>query len=66
MFAKVDLLRFSAWATKTLAQGQQPDIKIFLKEQGAITFAEVRPYFGFLKGWVEVPKGSYIKLNLKP
>ena len=65
MFAKVDLLSFSAWAVKTLAQGQKPDVKEYLKEEGAFTFGETRPLFGLAQGWVEVPQGSCIKLNLK-
>ena len=64
MYAKVDVFRFSAWVTKTLAQGQRPDVKVYLKEEGALTFAESRPYFGFVKGWVEVPSGSCIVLKL--
>lgn len=52
MFAKVDLLSFSAWAVKTLAQGQRPDVKEYLKGEGAFTFGETRPLFGLAKGWV--------------
>ena len=65
MFAKVDIISFSAWAANTLAQGQIPTVKEYLKEEGALTFGESRPLFGLAKGWVEVPPGSCIKLNLK-
>ncbi len=64
MYAKINLLRYSAWATKTLAEGRLPDLKVFLREEGAITFDESRPLFGLAKGWVEVPPGSCIRLNL--
>lgn len=65
MFAKVDFLRFSAWVVQTLAQGQKPDVKEYLKEEGATSFGDSRPMFGLAQGWVEVPQGSCIKLNLK-
>jgi hypothetical protein len=64
MYAKINLLRYSAWATKSLAEGQRPDLKVFLKEEGAITFGETRPLFGLARGWVEVPQGSCILLKL--
>lgn len=65
MYAKVDCFCFSAWVAKTLAKGQRPDVKVYLKEEGVLTFNENRPIFGFLKGWVEVPPGSCITLHLK-
>lgn len=64
MYAKIDLLRYSAWAMKSLSEGQRPNVKVYLKEEGAITFGESRPLFGLAKGWVEVPQGSCICLNL--
>jgi len=65
MYAKVDVVRFSSWAASTISQGYKPDVKVYLKEVGAITFNETRPMFGLAMGWVEVPQGSCIKINLK-
>jgi len=64
MYAKIHLSSFSAFAFKALANKQTPDMREYLKTVGAITFAESRPMFGLALGWVDVPEGSCIRLQL--
>lgn len=54
------------WGLERMRNGKDADLKIFLREIGASKFQTQTPSFLTMlwQGWVEVPQGSCVKLNL--
>lgn len=54
------------WGIERIRDGKDADLKQFLREVGVSKFQTRAPSFFMMlwQGWMEVPEGSCVKLNL--
>lgn len=66
LYAKVNTVDYTAWLVKSFWDTSSPDtLSKYLREVGAQAFTYEHPsFFGRLRGWMEVPEGVCVKINL--
>ena len=65
LYVKVNTVDYSAWLVQSYWGNNEDGIKDFLRENGVEAFTFKHPsFFGRLQGWMEVPQGSCVKVNL--
>jgi hypothetical protein len=66
LYAKVNTVDYTAWLVKSFWNTSSDDsLRMYLREVGANAFTYQHPsFFGRLQGWMEVPEGMCVKINL--
>jgi hypothetical protein len=66
LYAKVNTVDYTTWLVKSFWRGSSDDsLRAYLRDVGVEAFTYEHPSFlGRLSGWMEVPEGVCLKLNL--
>ncbi len=65
LYAKINLMDYSVYVAKSFWDSPSDPLKAYLREVGAEKFTFENPsFFGRILGWVEVPGGTCLKINL--
>ena len=66
LYVKVNTVDYTAWLVKSFWDSTNPDsMRMYLRDVGADAFTFAHPsFFGRLQGWMEVPEGVCVKINL--
>ena len=65
LFAKINLVDYTRFMARTFWSGSEDPLREFLRTEGAEAFSYEHPgFFGRVQGWIEVPEGACVVLNL--
>jgi hypothetical protein len=66
LYVKVNTVDYTAWLVKSYWGSSNHDsLRVYLRDVGVDAFTYEHPsFFGRLQGWMEVPEGVCVKINL--
>lgn len=65
LYAKINLMDYSVYVARSFWESPSDPLKAYLRDVGAEAFTFENPsFFGRILGWVEVPGGTCVKINL--
>jgi hypothetical protein len=66
LYVKVNTVDYTAWLVKSFwGSSNQDSMRAYLRDVGVDAFTYEHPsFFGRLQGWMEVPEGVCVKVNL--
>jgi hypothetical protein len=66
LYVKVNTVDYTTWLVKSFWSASTNDsMRIYLRDVGVDSFTYAHPsFFGRLRGWMEVPEGVCVKINL--
>jgi hypothetical protein len=66
LYVKVNTVDYTAWLVKSFwGNSSQDSLRAYVRDVGVDAFTYEHPsFFGRLQGWMEVPEGVCVKINL--